>query len=87
MKCHGLWYGGSSYAPPDGHSKRDWEPFDSLKDAARTFAARADFDPRFPCVDEEAAEMHVYFSEEYHEDGPDRIIKFGPRGGIKVEAA
>lgn len=85
MRCIGLWYGGSSYAAPNGHDPRDCEQFDSLKDAIATFEARADFDPAFPCVDEDTAEMHVYFGSEYHENGPDRVVKFGPRGGTIVE--
>lgn len=93
MNCHGLWYGGSSYAAPDGHDPRDWERFTSIKAAAAVFEARADFDPFYPCVDREyhedggGAELHVYLCEEYHEDGPDRIVRFGPRGGVRVERA
>ena len=87
MKCIGLWYGGSDYAAPNGHDDRDVERFQSLKDAADTFWRRSDFDPYYPCVDDETTEMHVYFGTEYHENGPDRIIRLGKRGGIKVERA
>ena len=87
MKVHGLWYGGSNYSAPDGHDPRDWEAFDSLQEAKDTFWRRADHDPFRPCVDEETTELHVYFSPEYHENGPDRIIKFGPRGGVLLERA
>jgi hypothetical protein len=83
MKCIALWYGGSNYASPD--PDRDLESFDSLSTAAGVFEARADFDPMFPCVDDETAEMHVYFGSEYHDNGPDRIIRFGKRGGIRIE--
>lgn len=83
MRCVGLWYGGSSYAAPD--PDRDLEHFESIKEAASTFAARADFDPFYPCVDEETAELHVYLGREYHESGPDRIVRFGPRGGVRIE--
>ena len=81
MKCVALWYGGSNYSAPD--PSQDLERFDSIAAAARTFEARLD-DRHFPCVDEDAAEMHVYFGRTYHDNGPDRIITAGPRGGIKV---
>lgn len=86
MKCIGLWWGGNSYSAPDGHNPRDLEHFDSINDAKRTFEARANH-PGFPCVDEDLAEMHVYFGGEYHENGPDRIICFGKRGGTLVNRA
>lgn len=82
-KVAALWYGGSSYADPD--PDRDLERFDSLQDAKRAFEARADFDPYYPCVDEETCEMHVYLGGEYHEDGPDRVLRIGKRGGVRVE--
>lgn len=86
MKCIGLFYGGSSYRAPDGHNPRDVERFQSLKSAADTFWSRTDFDPDYPCVDD-AAEMHIYFSPEYHENGPDRIITLGKRGGVRIDRA
>lgn len=89
MRVHALWYGGSNYSAPDGYNTRDWEAFASLAAARQAFESRADFDPYYPCVDrsadENAAQMHVYFAEEYHENGPDRIIRFGRRGGVIVE--
>ena len=85
MRVTALWYGGFNYAAPD--PDRDAERFDSLQDAARTFAARADFDPYYPCVDEDSTEMHVYIGEGTHEDGPDRIIRLGKRGGVRIERA
>lgn len=84
MRVQALWYGGSSYAAPD--PDRDLETFDSLKAAARTFEARADHDPYYPCVETEQTELHVYIGE-YSENGPDRIVRFGPRGGVRVERA
>ena len=85
MICVGLWYGGSNYAAPD--PDRDLERFDSIQEAASTFAARADFDPFYPCVDDAAAELHVYIGREYHDNGPDRIVRFGRRGGVRIERA
>lgn len=77
-----LWYGGSSYANPD--PARDLENFGSLRQARHVFERRANFDPYYPCVDRDLTEMHVFFGE-YTEDGPDRILRFGPRGGVRVE--
>ena len=85
MRCVALWYGGSSYAHPD--PDRDLEHFDTLRAAADAFWRRADFDPYYPCVDEDTAEMHVYFGREYHDNGPDRIVRLGPRGGVRIERA
>lgn len=82
-RCCGLWFGGSSYALPD--PSHDLEQFNSLKDAVSTFESRADHDHYYPCVDKDTSEMHVYFGTTYHENGPDRIIRFGPKGGVKVE--
>jgi hypothetical protein len=82
-RCVALWYGGSNYSSPD--PDRDLETFNSLREAITTFQARADFDPAFPCVDDDLTEMHVFFGEEYHENGPDRVVRFGPRGGTRVE--
>ena len=64
-----------------------WSVFDSIQEAASTFAARADFDPFYPCVDDAAAELHVYIGREYHDNGPDRIVRFGRRGGVRIERA
>lgn len=82
-KVVALWYGGCNYAAPN--PDRDLERFDSLKAAARAFEARADHDPFYPCVEEEQTEMHVYFGTAYHENGPDRLIRFGRRGAVRVE--
>ena len=82
MRVRALWYGGSNYATPDPWS-RDLESFGSLAEARRSFADRADRDPYYPCVDRESTEMHVYFGSEYHENGPDRILSIGPRGGVR----
>lgn len=85
MRCIGLWYGGANYAAPNGHDPRDVESFDSISHARRVFESRADHDPYRPCVEDESTEMHVYLGTEYHENGPDRVIRFGPRGGVLVE--
>lgn len=76
-KVAALWYGGSNYAAPD--PGRDLEQFTSIADAKRAFASRADFDPFYPCVDEDACEMHLYLGGEYHDNGPDRVLTIGGR--------
>lgn len=83
MRVKALWYGGSNYSAPD--PDMDLESFGSIGAAVDTFAARAD-DPYYPCVEEGAIEMHLYIGE-YSENGPDRIVRFGRRGGVRVERA
>lgn len=81
----GLWFGGSSYALPE---EKDKEFFKSLKAAQETFAARAR-DPYFPCVnevppDQGGPELWLFCGEQTG-DYPDCIVRFGPRGGVRVE--
>lgn len=64
----------------------DYETFDSIKEAKEAFWRRCDFDPRFPCVDKEFAEMHLFFGLPAEQDCyPDRILTIGPRDGIRCE--
>ena len=85
MRVYALWYGGSNYAAPE---IKDREEFRSLQAAKDALWRRADFDPFYPCVDDEACEMQVYRTDpaELADPYPDLIIKLGPRGGIRVEA-
>jgi len=80
MRVTMLWHGGSNYAVP---TEDDGETFASLKDAKAAFWRRADFDPRFPCV--ENSEAWIYFGGTVHDNGPDRILRIGTRGGVVVE--
>ena len=89
MIVYALWYGGSSYAAPDQFVRRDVERFGSLREARKTFAARADRDPHYPCVNtctptDGGPEMWIYFSDPFEigDAYPDRVLAFGPRGGI-----
>ena len=85
MKCYGLWYGGSSYAAPS--VRRDTEEFDSIQEAKQTMERRYDNDDRStPCVTDES-EMQLFFSDPRKMDDPypDRVLKFGPRGGVRME--
>jgi len=79
----GLWYGGSNYAAPDGHNTRDHEFYSSIRAAGEVLQARADQHPRFPCVDDDTCEMHLYRGGQYHEDGPDVVLTLGTRGGVR----
>ena len=79
MKLQALWYGGINYALP---TQDDIEDFRSIKHARRIFESRASFDPMFPCVDH--SEMHLFFTE-FNDNGPDRILKIGPKGGVRME--
>jgi hypothetical protein len=80
MKVQALWYGGPNYAVP--YIPGDIEDFRSIKSARQAFENRASFDPMFPCVD--SSEMHIY-KHFYGENGPDLILKSGPRSGTIVE--
>jgi len=90
MKCYALWNGGSSYANPQ--SPEDIEVMPSIEYAINVFADRfADSPSSYrgpfgtPCVDRDS-EMWILFEHPGMGDPyPDRIIKFGPRNGIRVE--
>ena len=80
MKIQALWYGGINYASP---TQDDIEDFPSLRTAKDVFWSRAtQQERRYPCVED--SEMHIYFNE-YGENGPDRILRLGKRGGIITE--
>ncbi len=91
MKCWMLWHGGASYAPselPD-----DLESFDSLRELRDSFDARG-YDSYYPCVSDDTAEDggpsgYVYFRDPTDESDPypDRIIEYGPRGGLRITYA
>ena len=86
MKCWAMWFGGVNYAHPERS-----ERFDSLGEAVAVFGARLDgHDPveglATPCV--ESPEMLVYFGqapEGQVDPYPDRLVRLGPKGGVKVE--
>ena len=90
MKVVMVWYGGREYARPE---EDDGEEFSSLSAAKRAFAARADYDPYYPCVEEDTPdnggpEGYIYFGslEDWcPANGADRVLSFGPRGGVRVE--
>jgi hypothetical protein len=91
MKVWMQWWGGYNY----GHGEIDEsEQFDSMKAAADEFWRRYEFGDFHrnsegffcPGVGRES-EMRVYFSDpaEMRDPYPDRLITFGPRGGVRVE--
>jgi len=94
MKVYMLWNGGSSYAGFDNYNRADIEQFDSMQDAIRSFRARADYDPYYPCVSEEipedgGPEAWLCFNDPYQIPDlyPDRLLSFGPRGGVVMSPA
>lgn len=94
MKVYMLWHGGSSYAMFDQFNRDDIEEFDSIKDAVESFRARADFDPYYPCVsdglpEEGGPEAWLCFDNPYQNGDlyPDRVLSFGPRGGVVCSRA
>lgn len=96
MKVWMLWHGGASYAV--GDIMHDIEEFDSLREAIRSFDGRADSSNTFyPCVEREpqdeggqSAWIFLYDprSEDVRGDPyPDRILEYGPRGGVRLTPA
>jgi len=92
MKVWMLWHGGAGYAR--GYIDDDTEAFDSLKAAKHSFDSRADnWNTYYPCVDRIPAEdggpsAWIFFADPSEYMGsdayPDRILEYGPRGGLHV---
>lgn len=89
MQCWMLWHGGPGYAP--GEIPGDLERFDSLWEAVDSFDVRADsWNTYYPLVSRKPAEdggqsAWIFFYEPGDADPyPDRIIEYGPRGGLHV---
>ena len=86
-----LWHGGASYAAPDQFNRRDCDEFASLKEARDEFASRPG-DSYYPgCnavpVDDGGPSGWIFYADPF-QDGdlyPDRILSFGPRGGVRIE--
>jgi hypothetical protein len=93
MEVWMLWHGGSSYAV--GYVADDTEHFDTLKEALRSFDARADSsNTYYPCVEREPADeggqsawIFFYDPRGERDPYPDRILEYGPRGGLRLERA
>ena len=86
MKVYGLWYGGSSYACPSIYNQADVEKFESIEDAKQTLFSRyANYNGSTPAVTQESNIQLFFFEQGSVREYPDRIIYFGPRGGIRVE--
>lgn len=91
MKCWMLWNGGSSYAPSDQFVREHIDAFDSMADLLRDFDSRPG-DPYYPVVsripqDEGGPSAWVCFADPYEVGDlyPDRLVSYGPRGGLRVE--
>ncbi len=89
-----FWHGGNNYACFDTHNPEDAEQFDSLEDAKRAFRSRTS-DPYYPCVDNRepedgGPEAWIFLCSKEQALGaeyPDRIMSFGPRGGVIITPA
>jgi len=81
----GLWYGGSNYAAPEG---TDVERFDTLPDAKEWFEDRL-FYSYTPCVERVPSDLGgptlILFMGSHSDTTdmhPDKMIEFGPKGGV-----
>ena len=84
MKVYGLWYGGNCYAVPSIYNRDDIEVFESIQLAKDTLVERRENwgHPKTPCVSSES-EIQLFYNDPYGvQESPDRIISFGPRGGV-----
>ncbi len=84
-----FWHGGSSYAMFDLSDPSHAETFSSMEAAKAEFASRAN-DRFYPCVDRVSPDdggpsAWVFLGEV--SDYPDRVMSFGPRGGVRVDRA
>jgi hypothetical protein len=90
------WHGGASYA--SGTIAEDTEAFESLDAAKRSFDARADsWNTYYPCVervpvDDGGPSAWIFFADPNEDRGqgepyPDRILEYGPRGGLRLSYA
>ena len=85
MKVTWLWHGGRNYTVP---YPDEGETFESMKAARAEFYDRA-HNPYYPCCYPDTEEnggpsAWVFYGTEVG-DCPDKIMSFGPRGGVKVE--
>ena len=96
MKVYMLWHGGSNYAMPDHFRREDIDECDSLAAARDLFEARTDnwTSPATPCVervppDDGGPSAWICFADPFEVGDlyPDRIMEYGPRGGLKVTPA
>jgi hypothetical protein len=102
MTVYAHWYGGGSYEFGDldqnlesfrslvaaGQAFRDRREDGYSWKQSFAFVNRPAESDLTPCVDLES-EMWIYFADPTGniDPYPDRIIKFGPRGGIRIEIA
>jgi hypothetical protein len=86
-----LWHGGASYSAPDTFNRRDCEAFASLRGAREDFARRPgdSYYPGCEAVPVEAGgpSAWIFFSDPFNSGDayPDRVLSFGPRGGVRME--
>jgi hypothetical protein len=86
-----LWHGGASYAAPDVSKREDCEAFDSLREALADFCARPG-SRYYSAVERRPAgdggpSAHIFFADPFgrRDPYPDRVLFFGPKGGLRME--
>lgn len=95
-KVYGLWYGGASYSYGDMDSL---EVFDSITDAKWQLAERyhsngkrpvdfkyadgREFSTYTPAVTESSTIQLFFYDPREDNNGPDRVLYFGPRMGVR----
>jgi hypothetical protein len=81
---YGTWYGGTNYTFP---SMSDVEQFKSIKEAKNVLQSRRhNYDGKTPCVSNNCnITLYFYDPRKERDPYPDRILTFGPRGGIVEE--
>lgn len=96
MKCYMLWHGGSSYACFDQFRREDIDECASLKEARELFESRTwnQIQPSTPCVEDctpedGGPEAWICFENPFEVPDlyPDRILSYGPRGGLHMTLA
>jgi hypothetical protein len=84
-----LWRGGVNYAAPE---ISDAEPFASLRAAATEFARRTEYESRYypgAYPEPSGPSAWIMFGDERPGGDvcPDRVLSFGPRGGVRIRRA
>jgi len=76
-------YFGANLSSPEG---TDVEHFESIQSARKAFLSRADFDPQYPCQEEESSEILLWKGvlDDVTDYYPDYRLCIGSRGGANI---
>lgn len=101
QQVYGVWYGGASYGTGDFDENVETFSSIKAARFALLYRARLGNTMRqefkfvnqesahdyTPCVDEDSSELHLFLTNPTGatDPYPDRIVKFGPRGGVILE--